>query len=264
MRTRKRPSGHLRTLQDGRKIPINPHIQKKRKLHIISFSGGKDSSAMLLRMIELNMPIDRILFADTGKEFPKLYEFIKRMDRYTRREIGVPVETLTTHDHWDNWFYGEITRGERKGMKRGFPLMAFHCWWSREAKFKMLEPECAGNYRYIGFGFDETNRVNKSRGKPGYRFPLADWGWTEAKALEYLEWRGFAEQFHRDFGRTGCTCCPKQHEDSLRTLARKYPRQWKELMKYAKDCQHPSFASHKFNIQTSYNDLLRIEREEGR
>ena len=28
--------------------------------HIVSFSGGKDSTAMLLRMLEENMPIDKI------------------------------------------------------------------------------------------------------------------------------------------------------------------------------------------------------------
>ena len=29
--------------------------------HIVSFSGGKDSTAMLLMMLEKNMPIDEII-----------------------------------------------------------------------------------------------------------------------------------------------------------------------------------------------------------
>lgn len=32
------------------------------KKHIVCFSGGKDSTAMLLKMIENNMPIDDIIF----------------------------------------------------------------------------------------------------------------------------------------------------------------------------------------------------------
>lgn len=32
--------------------------------HIVSFSGGKDSTAMLLRMLEENMQVDEILFCD--------------------------------------------------------------------------------------------------------------------------------------------------------------------------------------------------------
>ena len=43
--------------------------------HIISFSGGKDSTAMLLRMIELDYPIDIVMFADTTLEFPEMYEY---------------------------------------------------------------------------------------------------------------------------------------------------------------------------------------------
>ncbi len=42
----------------------NSRMNKMGK-QIISFSGGKDSSAMLLRMIELKYPIDEIIFCDT-------------------------------------------------------------------------------------------------------------------------------------------------------------------------------------------------------
>ncbi len=45
--------------------------------HIVSFSGGKDSTAMLLMVIEYGMQIDDIIFCDTGKEFPEMYEHIK-------------------------------------------------------------------------------------------------------------------------------------------------------------------------------------------
>ena len=38
---------------------------EKPILHVVSLSGGKDSTAMLLRMIEEGMPVDIILFCDT-------------------------------------------------------------------------------------------------------------------------------------------------------------------------------------------------------
>ncbi len=41
---------------------------EKPKLHVVSLSGGKDSTAMLLRMLEEEMPVDIILFCDTGME----------------------------------------------------------------------------------------------------------------------------------------------------------------------------------------------------
>ena len=42
------------------------------KFNAVSLSGGKDSTAMLLLMIERGMPIDLVLSADTGMEFPEM------------------------------------------------------------------------------------------------------------------------------------------------------------------------------------------------
>ncbi|GAI98610.1 unnamed protein product, partial [marine sediment metagenome] len=38
--------------------------------YIASFSGGKDSTAMLLRLIKEGWPLDEVVFFDTGWEFP--------------------------------------------------------------------------------------------------------------------------------------------------------------------------------------------------
>ena len=41
--------------------------------HIASVSFGKDSLAMLLRLIEENKPLDEVVFYDTGMEFQAIY-----------------------------------------------------------------------------------------------------------------------------------------------------------------------------------------------
>lgn len=51
-------------------------------LNVVQFSGGKDSTAMLLMMLEKNMPIDDIIFCDTGNEFPQVYEHIEKVNKY--------------------------------------------------------------------------------------------------------------------------------------------------------------------------------------
>ena len=61
----------------------------KKEFHIVSFSGGKDSTAMLLKMVELDMVIDEIIFCDTGKEFPDLYKHIQKVEKYINRKITV-------------------------------------------------------------------------------------------------------------------------------------------------------------------------------
>ena len=46
----------------------------KPEKYVVSLSGGKDSTAMLLRLLEEKRPVDLILFCDTGLEFPQMYE----------------------------------------------------------------------------------------------------------------------------------------------------------------------------------------------
>ena len=60
----------------------------------VSYSGGKDSTYMLLRMIELGMPIDAVLYADTGMEFPEMYDHLQKVDDLLFRERGIHMTTL--------------------------------------------------------------------------------------------------------------------------------------------------------------------------
>lgn len=54
---------------------------KKPDLHIVSFSGGKDSTAMLLHMMELGMQIDIVLYCDTWMEFPAMYRHVEKVKK---------------------------------------------------------------------------------------------------------------------------------------------------------------------------------------
>lgn len=58
--------------------------------HVVSLSGGKDSTAMLLRMLEEGRPVDIILFCDTGIEFDAMYRHIEKLEKY----IGIPITRL--------------------------------------------------------------------------------------------------------------------------------------------------------------------------
>ena len=65
-----------------------------KQVHAVSLSGGKDSSAMLLLMIERGMPINMVLSADTGMEFPEMYEHLAKLDEHLFRERGIHITTL--------------------------------------------------------------------------------------------------------------------------------------------------------------------------
>lgn len=66
----------------------------QKNYHAVSLSGGKDSTCLLLLIIERGMPIDTVLFADTGMEFPEMYEHLAKVDEYLYRERGLHITTL--------------------------------------------------------------------------------------------------------------------------------------------------------------------------
>ena len=43
------------------------------RIYIASCSFGKDSLAMVLKLIELNYPLDEVVYYDTGMEFRAIY-----------------------------------------------------------------------------------------------------------------------------------------------------------------------------------------------
>ena len=65
---------------DGRSQADCGFSDAKYHFHAVSLSGGKDSTAMLLLMIERGMPIDAVLYADTGMEFPEMYGHLQKLD----------------------------------------------------------------------------------------------------------------------------------------------------------------------------------------
>lgn len=48
--------------------------------NVVQFSGGKDSTAMLLLLLERGVTVDEIIFCDTGMEFPELWQELLRLD----------------------------------------------------------------------------------------------------------------------------------------------------------------------------------------
>lgn len=93
--------------------------------HAVSLSGGKDSTAMLLMMIERNMPIDVVLSADTGMEFPEMYEHLEKVDAFLYRERGLHITTLR-HPRGFEWLMFEEPKQKASSianrLRLGVPL----------------------------------------------------------------------------------------------------------------------------------------------
>ena len=200
--------------------------------HIVKFSGGKDSTAMLLLMLERGLPVDEIIFCDTGLEYPEVYQHIAEVERYTGRQI-----TVLHPPHTFEYFLTEIpkTKGEHAGEHGyGWPRRKDQRWCTGQLKEKVAVRylKNAGEYTlYIGIAADEPARHYRETAK-NICHPLFEWGITEKMALEYCRSKGFTfGGLYDKFKRLGCWCCPFQCKKALRILRRDYPELWLELLR---------------------------------
>lgn len=196
--------------------------------HIIMFSGGKDSTALLLMMIEKNMPIDEIIFFDTGWEFPAMLEHIKKVEKYINRKITILKDVYTMDYYFSDYVK---VKGKNKGQK-GYAFPDFRNRWCTGKKKQNIKKYLRNrNYiEYQGIAFDEPLRIEKNKGKTNVKYPLYDWGITEKQALEYCYTKGFNwDGLYKQFNRVSCWCCPLKQIEELRSLYNYYPELWTKL-----------------------------------
>ena len=67
-------------------------MDKGAGMNIVSYGGGANSTALLVGLHQHRIPVDLILFADTGAEHPHTYAYLNIMDRWLK-EHGMPPIT---------------------------------------------------------------------------------------------------------------------------------------------------------------------------
>ena len=222
-------------------------------LNVVQFSGGKDSTCMLLMMLEKGMRVDKIIFCDTGMEFPQMYEHIKKVDDYIFENYGKRIETIREERGFNYWMFDHIkTRGKYKG-KQGYGWATMGIRWcttllKQQVASKFLRELKEPYTNYIGIAYDEPKRHAKKAENVVH--PLFDWGITEKQALEYCYSKGFNwGGLYDHFNRVSCWCCPMKSMSELKTLYEKYPDLWNKL----KEMDNKSYNQFKSNY--SVQDL---------
>lgn len=210
---------------------------------ILSLSGGKDSTAMLLKMLEHGESIQEVIYVDTGMEFPEVSEHLDRLERYT----GVPISRIKAPLDFE-YYLCEVPRPRISLPLKGYGFPNIHCRWCttylKTDPFKKYVEKKYPNLQIckcIGIALDEQKRVDHKLLKSGkVRYPLIDYGLTEAEALQLCYDHGF------DFGglykhrsRLSCWCCPLQSIGDLRALYRYHPKLWQRLKELQKMSHNP-------------------------
>lgn len=131
---------------------------------IVSFSGGKDSTWMLLEMIRRKEHIDEVVFFDTGWEFPQMLRHIEKIKKLVE-DKGITFTTLHPEKTFDYLMF-EYDIPTRDGSKKiGKSWCGGKCRWGTYEKIKTIKNYFRNESNYvecIGIAADETERLKKN------------------------------------------------------------------------------------------------------
>lgn len=199
---------------------------------IASVSFGKDSLAMLLILLEKNMPLDEVVFYDTGMEFQAIYNIRDRIKTLLQEKNIKFVELKPEYDFEYKMFEKPVKH--RNGTNgKGYSWCGGACRWGTADKLQAIERYSKGCYEYIGIAADENKRIEKER-KPNKIMPLVEWGMTESDCLEYCynhgyDWLENGIDLYSVLDRVSCWCCANKNLKELKNYYLFLPKYWNKL-----------------------------------
>lgn len=204
---------------------------------VVAYGMGVDSTAMLIGLRDRRVPVDLILFADTGSEKPETMAYLPIIQDWLANNSMPPVTVLkrSSPRAGDTSLHGECLR------KSVLPSLAYG-GHSCSLKWK-VEPQWAFTKRHFGWnaraqrwphgpfitkliGYEagpaDGRRIAKAAGKwpPGhhYRYPLTEWGWTREDCADVIRHEGLPLPV-----KSACFMCPASKRAEVDWLAQAHP-----------------------------------------
>lgn len=232
--------------------------------YIASCSCGKDSLAMVYKIIEQQLPLDEIVFYDTGMEFQSIYYNWEQLTKYAQ-ERGIKCTTLRPKCPFLYTMFEQPHKSRKDGIVRyGYAWCGGRCRWGTSEKLIAIDKYCEqeDTICYVGIAADETLRLQKER-KDYKRFPLADWNMSEADCLQYcqshnIKWIEKCRDGYIDLysilDRVSCWCCANKNQWELYNYWKYLPEYWDKLKELQSKIARP------FNRYTIFELEERFEK----
>lgn len=197
--------------------------------HILSLSGGKDSTALAIHMRD-KVPDMEYVFCDTGKELKETYEYLNRVEAYLGKRI-VRLNAKAGFDHWLAVYGGYLPSVKVRWCTKNLKLRPFEQYVGDQSIVS-----------YIGIRADE-NRVGYISTKPNIRtiYPFKDDGIDFAGVMKILEDSGIGLPPYLSWGRThsGCYFCFFQQPIEWVRLLETHPDDFESAQAYEKISSEP-------------------------
>jgi 3'-phosphoadenosine 5'-phosphosulfate sulfotransferase (PAPS reductase)/FAD synthetase len=226
-----------------------PNSDAEEPRHILSLSGGKDSTALALYMRD-RVPKMEYVFCDTGKELKETYEYLERLGVY----LGKSITYITP----------EVSFDDLLRQRRNFLPSPQVRWCTEYLKIKPLERYIGDDkvLMYIGIRADEAHRKGYISTKPNIQacFPFVESGIRLQDVKEILQDSGLGlPDYYRWRSRSGCYFCFFQQRREWVGLLETHPDLF-ELAKSYERSDPSTGESYTWVHGESLEDLSRPER----
>ena len=209
--------------------------------YIASCSFGKDSLAMVLRLLEESKPLDEVIFFDTGMEFDSIYHNRNRI-----KELLFQKHIRFTELHSQNTLLFDMFVRPviyKNPQNKSYPMHYGYEWcggnvrWGTSSKLSAIRKHYNELYKdeeifeYVGIAYDEPNRIKDDIHKI---YPLVEWEMTESNCLQYCyehgySWNENGVELYDVLDRVSCWCCRNKNLKELKNIYIYLPEYWQRL-----------------------------------
>lgn len=204
------------------KKPNNPSFDDTSCRHILSLSGGKDSTALSLYMRDRVTNLEYV-FCDTEKELKETYDYLEKLEVYLGKEIqrirpGIGFDDLLE-------------------QRRNFLPSPQVRWCTEYLKIRPFERFIGADQvvMYVGIRADEAHRKGYISTKPNIyaRFPFVEDGLRLRDVMRILEDSKLGiPEYYKWRSRSGCFFCFYQQRREWVGLLETHPGLFEQAMKY--------------------------------
>lgn len=236
--------------------------------YVASISFGKDSLAMLLKLIEEKYPLDYVVFYDTGMEFECIYVLRDKIKPMLKQH-NIEFIELKPKDPFLYTMLERPTYSKQKGYHNGYGWCGGLCRWGTTEKLKTIRQfKKSLNddvIDYVGIAADEPKRFDKAKSE-GKILPLVEWGMTEKDCLDYCYEKGYnwivdGIDLYSILDRVSCWCCANKNLKELKNIYQYLPAYWNKLRQLQDKLERPMKGYYKDQPKGIYELEERFKKE---
>jgi len=201
--------------------------------YVANLSCGKDSLAMVLRLIEERKPLTKCVMFDTGMEYKAIYKNLQKI-KPILEDYNCELVIISPDEHF---LVDMLLKTVNKGKENehyGYEWCGGTCRWRTANKVNSINKylNTLGDYvQYVGIASDEPTRVKNESNKI---YPLIEWGMTENDCLKYCyehgwDWKEDGVELYDILDRVSCWCCGNKNLKELKNMYYYLPEYWQML-----------------------------------